>query len=209
MKKVITVVLAATLSISALLYSQISHRTTRLVDESLLGLEVDSTTGALKTVTYPHAEIHSGSAFLVSDKVVKNDGETVVYLITVADTAAWPHFEYFISGQFDTEVDFYEGADRVGTNLQTSWNRNRNSANSAGMTIHEAISGGTTDGTLMIAEQFGIDTGAFGLGGTGGEGQTRNELILKQNTKYLLRVTSRTASNDLTVKFLWYEHTNE
>jgi hypothetical protein len=35
-----------------------------------------------------------------------------------------------------------------------------------------------------------------------------NEIILKQNTKYLLRITSSTAANLTNLQIEFYEHTN-
>ena len=49
----------------------------------------------------------------------------------------------------------------------------------------------------------------IGKGGGGGEARALHEWVLKQNTKYLLRITSHTDANVISVSFDWYEHTNE
>lgn len=170
--------------------------------ERVLNFGFDEMTGTLRTITEPHAEIHEGNHFLYTDSVELNAAASQDYLITTPNTTKWIHMVFVLDGSAITQFRLYEGADRTGTTLQTVGNSNRNSPTTAGLTIHKGQSGGSTDGVLIHQYKGGAAT-QQSRQGTG----TRNdeELILKQNTKYLLRVTSGT-NNDLTnVQLAWYE----
>lgn len=156
------------------------------------------------SVAFEHFEIHEGDSYNWSEVITLGSAATQDYLITVANTTKWPHFSYVIEGSFGIRIDLYEGADRTGTTLQTTFNRQRNSLNTAAMTIHKGHSGGTTDGTLIYSHKSG--TGAAG-GKLSGSSSEASERILAQNTKYILRVTSAAASNDIALSLNWYEHT--
>ena len=171
-----------------------------------LRYSLDRTTRALNIIDYAHHEIHAGSHFLYTDAISLNAAGSQDYLITVPDTTKWPHMIFILGGSAITQFDLYEGTDKNGTTPQIVGNSNRNSANLAGVTIHKGTSGGSTDGTLIHTYKGGSATNQS-RGGTG----TRNdeELILKQNTKYILRITSGTASNLINVNLSWYEHTNK
>lgn len=158
----------------------------------------------VESLAFEHREIHEGDAFSWSEVITLGSAATQDYLITVADNEDWPHFAYAVDASFGVTVDLYEGADRTGTTIQTAYNRNRNSANTAGMTIHKGHSSGTTDGTRIFTAKSG--TGAAG-GRLSGSSAEATERILKQNTKYIFRVTSAAASNDISIRFNWYEHT--
>ena len=167
---------------------------------------LDQITRALNVIDYAHHEIHAGSHYLYADAITLGAAGTQDYLITIPNTTKWPHMLFILDGSAITQFDLYEGADRNGTTLQTIGNSNRNSANIAGVTLHKGTSGGSTDGIKIHTYKGGSATNQSRSGAG-----TRNdeELILKQNTKYLLRVTSGTASNLINVHLSWYEHTNK
>lgn len=166
----------------------------------------DKTTGSLKVVDYAHHEIHDGSAFYFHEVIQLGSAGVQDYLITTPNTKKWSHYGYDIeSTTGGITVELYEAGDRTGTTLQTVINRNRNSTNLNTTTIHKGQSGGTTDGTRIAWVTSGTATAG---GKQSGDVGTTHERILKQNTKYILRITSKAASNDIGVKISWYEHTN-
>ena len=167
---------------------------------------VDIATGAVNVVDYGHHEIHSGSHYFYQDAVTLGSAGTQDYLITTPNTTAWAHWVMELDGTAVTTFELYESSDKTGTTLQTIYNNNRNSANASGLTIHKGTSGGTTDGTLLRKYAGGTSTGATK---TTSLARSDLEMILKQNAKYILRVTSGTAGNLCNVKFLWYEHTSK
>lgn len=165
----------------------------------------DSSTLAIETIDYAHHEVHSGSSFYYHDVIALASGASQDYVITVPNTGKWPHFGvevYFNDAAGIKEL--YESTDKNGTTAQTVFNRNRNVTTAATTTVHKGQSGGTTDGTRILWKRIGSGKN------TGGESGTSEERILKQNTKYLLRVTNAsTSTNNATVILRWYEHTNK
>lgn len=164
---------------------------------------LDASTHAMMIIDYPHHEIHSGSHFFYTDKNTIASAGTVEYLITTPDTTRWAHLVFNITGSAITTVDIYEGSDRTGTTVQTVYNSNRNSLTTATVTIHKGTSAGTTDGSLIWTRKSGS---ASQISRTGMEATREAEKILKQNTKYLIRITSGTADNLNNVQLDWYEH---
>ena len=174
---------------------------------SYLPFKKDRSTGAATTIEYPHHEVHSGSHFMYTDAVELGSGAVQEYLITTPNTTKWAHMTFFLDGSAITQFELYEGTDKSGTTLQTVGNNNRNSATTATVTIHKGLAvGGTTDGALLYKYKGGSSTAqSRGASESGNNG----EIILKQNTKYILRVTSGTAANLTNVRLEWYEHTNK
>jgi hypothetical protein len=169
-------------------------------------MQADSVTHAIEVVDYPHHEIHSGSHFTYTDFVELASAATQDYLLTTPNTTKWAHIMFDLSGSAITQFQLYEASDKTGTTPQTIYNDNRNSATSATITIHKGTSGGTTDGTQIRIYKSGASS-AQSKSGSGI--RSDEEIILKQNTKYILRVTSGTNNNLTNVRFSWYEHTNK
>ena len=169
-------------------------------------IEIDSTTHELTSIDNSHQEIHDSNHFFYTDKNTLNSAGTVVYLITTPNTTKWLHFTFVITGNAITTVDIYEGSDRTGTTAQTILNNNnRNSAITSAATLHKAISSGTTDGVLIWTRQSGSSSQQSR---TGMEAIHSAEKILKQNTKYLIRITSGSDANLTNIQLDWYEHIN-
>lgn len=160
---------------------------------------------AVEVITEVHKEIHEGSTFQVHDSNTIGSGSSQDYLITTPNTAKWAHMTLIADGTAVTSFFLYEGADRTGTALQTAVNQNRNSATAATTTIHKGTSAGTTDGTLIYTYASGTSAGNSR---TGANTNHDEEIILKQNTKYIFRITSATNGNLCNAEFSWYEHTS-
>lgn len=166
-------------------------------------LRVDSSTHSLQTITYEHHEIHAGSMFFFTEINTLGDGATREYLIEVGSKEA--HTEWRVVGKYDTQIDLYEGTTKTtGTNI-SEINENRNSANAATVSVTHTP-GGAGDGTLIHTFRNGDDSTFFG-GGAQFNANRENEIVLATNTKYLMRITSYTASNVISSKVSWYEHT--
>ncbi len=168
---------------------------------------IDVGTHTLQTIDYAHHEVHAGSHYFYQDSVELGATGVQNYLITVPDTTAWPHMTFAMDGSAITQFELYEATDKAGSVDASSkiFNNNRNSSNVAGVTIAKGLTGGTTDGTLLKTYKDGSSSGGSKTSSSTREG----EVILKQNTKYILRVTSSTAANLTNVKMEWYEHTNK
>lgn len=174
----------------------------RVSDTSVKMARIDRSTHGLMILEYAHHEIHDGTFFNYCDVLALGNGAVQDYLITTPNTTTWPHFGYHISfndGQGTFEM--YEAGDRTGTTLQTVYNANRNSLTAATTTIHKGQSGGTTDGTRICWKTVGSGKSADGVAASA------SEKILKQNTKYIIRLTNAiTTTNNASIEFNFYEH---
>lgn len=177
----------------------------RSADGTYQPLRLDSMTNTIQVIEYEHHEIHAGSHFFVTDYQTINSGNSVDWLITAPNTTKWAHMVIFVEGTAVTTIVLYEGSDRTGSAALTAVNSNRNSATAATTTVHRGVAAGSTDGTAIWQISGGSATAQSR---SGQEGRKENEIILKQNTKYNLKVTSGTAGNIVSVHFGWYEHTN-
>lgn len=179
------------------------------VDSLLDNLPIDSVSGARTSIEFAHHETHEGEHFTYSQVDADFDiADAVELLIVTPDTAKWAHMVFTIDAQLDTNVKLYETATHTVLAAQDVFNNNRNSAVANTTTVNTHNDDGA-DGDLIFESQFGIDTGG-GANRIAGGGQSRaeQEWILKQNTKYLLVVTSGSDNNVLSIKLSWYEHTN-
>lgn len=177
----------------------------RSSDGTFQPLRLDKATNTLQVLDYSHHEIHAGSHYFVTDYQTIGSASSVDWLITTPDTTSWAHLTFEVQGSAVTTTVLYEGTDRTGSTGLSEINNDRNSVNVAAVTVHRGVAGGTTDGTAIWQQSGGSATAQFRGGTTTGEA---SEIILKQNTKYILRVTSGTAGNICSVKIRWYEHTN-
>jgi len=164
---------------------------------------IDTITHALTTISYEHHEIHDGDTFHVTDVIAMSNGQVVDYLVTTPDTTRWAHFGYEIDPlDAGITLGIFEDAIRTGTTALVAYNRNRNSAVTATTTMHRGHSGGSTDGTQIVTRRSGTKS----IGASTGDSSER---IMKQNSKYIIRVTNlSTTTNNVSLRFFWYEHTN-
>ena len=165
----------------------------------------DETVDAIKTIDYPHSEIHEGNAFLYCEVTDFSNGAVRDILIVTPNTTKWAHMVLDVVSELEADLKIYEAptASNNGTAV-TEFNRNRNSAtvNTTVITHTPTIAGGS-EGTLICQKHWGSGKA------NGGESRNLTELVLKQNTKYLLRVTNATTSaNQIEIDLNWYEHTN-
>ncbi len=184
---------------------QTSINAFRSSDSTYQPLRLDKSTNSIQTIDYEHHEIHAGSHFLYTDSVELDNAVAQDYMITTPNTTKWAHMTFLASGSAITTVQVYEAGDRTGTTGQTLYNSDRNRLTASGLTIHKGQSGGTTDGSLIWQRKSGA---AAGASRTGAEATRNGELILKQATKYILRITSGTNDNLTNLQLEWYEHTN-
>ena len=167
---------------------------------------MDNASHGMIAISHEHHEIHAGDAFRYNDSLTLASGVSQDYLLTVANTTKWPHFTFSADGTAVTTTEVFRATDKTGTTLQSTFNANENSATVAGLTIHKGTSGGTTDGVSIFKYSSGTATGMSTF--TGVE-VFSGERILRQNTKYIIRITSGTNGNLVNLRADWYEHTSE
>ncbi len=163
-------------------------------------------TRALLFIDYPHHEQHGGKSFTV--QASRADSTSVLqFIITTPASASWAHL---ITTFFTEEDGIYSIIENptvaAKTGTTTAYNRNRNSGTAAAVVIHSTantLSGGTT----IWERHGGNDTGAAPGSGALGEGDGRQEFILKQNEEYWIKCDPVAKANASLI-LDWYEHTN-
>lgn len=167
----------------------------------------DASTHALNTVTYAHHEIHAGSAYFAVYSALKDTAGLIEVRIATPNTTKWAHMTIAMDAALAATAQLWEGTtktDVVGNRI-TPMNRNRNSSSTSGLTICHTPAG-TESATANLTQYFGA-AATGGRVAQGGSVNTRAEFLLKQNTAYLLRCTSRADANALSIILDWYEHT--
>lgn len=157
---------------------------------------------AITTIDFAHHEIHEGDAFTASYKVDVANGANLDLLIVTPNTDKRIHFTYVVEVELETDGAFYENVTATAGTAVAAYNRDRNSLTAATLVVTHTPSA-ITEGTTIIR------SGHYGSGKTiGGNDRTVNEIILKKNTKYLLRLTNviANATNYMSVRLNWYEH---
>lgn len=170
---------------------------------------IDSTTGALTIIDYPHHEVHGGSHFVYSNAQDLTNGQTLSFTLVTSNTTKWAHFGFEVNGESEYDIQIFEGATglgNVGTPVTNPAviNNNRNSATVNTLVINGTPTlGGGSKGTLIKRVHAGSGKANGGVAGTD------QELILKQNTTYWVDLTNATTSNNfISWVVSWYEHTN-
>ena len=175
-------------------------------------IRMDSATNTMQTISFEHHEVHEGDHFTYTQGDSDFDiADAVELLIITPDTTKWAHMVINVAAALDTTVQLYENTAAAGHTVlaaQLAYNNNRNNATANTTTINTHNDDGA-DGTLIFSSVFGIATGV-GISIVTGGGATRGEQewVLKQNSKYVLKVTSGTDNSVMSIKLSWYEHTN-
>lgn len=167
-------------------------------------LRLDSSTHAINTTENAHHEIHEGRHFKADrqDTSLATD-ETIELLLTTPDTTRWAHFLLTMQSTGEVVVELYEGTtvSAEGTAI-TPINRNRNS-DTASVVVVTHTPTITSDGTKLTENWIGTTGFKEDIGDrTRGD----NEIILKQNTKYLIRLTAVGNGIKGAIGGDWYEH---
>jgi len=177
-----------------------------ITNEDGEAIKTDDMTNALTVIDYAHHEIHSGSHFKAGyqDTVMATNDEINILFIT-PDTLKWAHFELTAQATGAVIIDFYEDAvvSANGT-LVTAWNRNRNSTKVNTVLVYHTPTV-TTNGTKISSKWVGNEGFKDSVGG---EARGEAEFILKQNTKYLIKLTAVSNNIKGAVGGDWYEHTD-
>lgn len=171
--------------------------------------KLDSSTSAISTVDYAHHEIHGGSAFLVVYSALANDTALIEVRFATPDTTKWAHMTIIVESAIASTIQLWEGTTKThnASNAIVPLNRNRNSSTASGLTVCHTPTG-TESGTAALTEYVGAAS-VSGRVTAGGSANSRAEFVLKQNTAYLIRATSRADGNALAIILDWYEHTND
>lgn len=160
-----------------------------LVNPSGQALEVDSSAGALIVIDQEHHEIHEGDSYLVSykspDASPIGDNATLIFVLTTSTERVHVIYDHACGG--DSEFELYEGCTVTGGTSMNYRNKNRNFPDGGTETV---VRDPTVNSAGVLLENT-FSPGGTGPQAGGGIGGTRNEWVLKPNTKYMFRVTNR------------------
>lgn len=168
-------------------------------------VRIDQTTDASAVVDYEHKEVHTGDAFYVTQVDVLDDTEIVSHRFYPPNTTEWDHFYFIIEAQAACLIEIREGITDALEFTENVRNRNRNFSDALATMGHEAKLFAATAGTVIWSWYSG---GAAGRARSPALSRQSGEIILKQNIKYEVRVTSAADDNTVSCYFTWYEHTN-
>lgn len=166
----------------------------------------DASTHAQTTIDYAHHEIHSGSHYKCGyqDTTLDTD-DTVALVFTTPDTTKWMHFVLTSQVTGPATIQLFETPtlSAEGTAL-TPVNRNRNSASVSTMVVKHTPTV-TVNGTKLSEKWVGSD-GFKEI--SGGSVRGDSEMILKQDTQYLVLLTAEADTMKAAIGGDWYEHTD-
>jgi hypothetical protein len=177
---------------------------------------LDGATEVLGVIEYPHFEIHEGGAFKADVNTNDLDSEGTNNALHISfstpDTTKWAHLVILASATGSADLSLVEAPTGgvSGGSALTVYNRNRNSVNAS--VLLDTHTPGTAD---QLTQDATAPTGGSeihhwkmgtGKNRIGGENRDVEEFVLKQDTKYSLRMT--TAENDIRAQLTisWYEH---
>ena len=181
-------------------------------DISLEIPRLDASTLAWKTIDYPHSEIHSGNHFFCKDAIILSINNYIDFQIVTPDLTKWGHWEVVFTTSSEFEYWLYEGVTINTPGIAcVGIDRNRNTRNTAGITHAYIVNTSEANANIdtTVSGSLQMAHGMIGAGKQqGGQGSSRQELVLKQNTAYSLRFKAIAAGY---IDWLadWYRHTDK
>ena len=175
----------------------------RSSDNTAQPLRLDKNTNTLIMIDYGHHAVHGGQSFNADFAIDAGGGDNVDILLVTPDSDKYAHFEYEVEAEGEIDFGLYEAAtpSNNGTLIQAE-NRNRNlGIPSTTLVYHTPTIAAGHEGTRMRHRHAGSKKLI------GGSDRAVHEIILKRNTKYLIRVKNETGSdNYIAIRLDWYEH---
>ena len=162
--------------------------------------------GAPVVIDIGHHEIHCGDHYCASSVTdVANAGTDDIFIIVPNHLTKRYHMVVDIITESEAQFDLYRSASlSVSGSAIASYNRDENSSNTSDLLIYHNGEATLTAATKIFERHWGSGRGV------GGDDRGSLERILKNNTKYLLRVTNATANNNqISWKLDYYIHPDE
>lgn len=184
----------------------------RIDGSSIKPLRMDASTHSIQTINYEHHEIHSGSHYFVNMYEDLAINHVLQFTFVTPDTTKWTHWTWRIDTESETLWQVYEDGSITTplANSVTPYNNNRNSGNTSGNVLryedHVDLANANAD--VDVSGATLLASGISGAGKTSGADKRENEMVLKQDTVYVLRATATTAGY-IDFNMNWYEHTDK
>ncbi len=173
-------------------------------------VRIDASTNTLQTIEYEHHEIHDGSHYFVVGYQELTAGDVLQFTWVMPDTTKWTHWVWDIDCEAETQWYVYEAGviDSALANSITPLNSNRNSGNASGtiMRFENHANIGDANDHVDVSGATLLGSGIAGSGKKiGGNSSRINELILKQDTIYVMRAVE-VSPGYINFNMQWYEH---
>lgn len=164
---------------------------------NLAALSLDEVDNALVGITQAHHEIHEGCSYYAYNTAMLDDEGTIALMLTTPDTAIRIHITLGFSSALGATMLWSKGSTHTDGGAFTPINRDDNSSNTSTVVVASNPTDGS-DGSARRALFLGEKRG--GLSSRGVE-----EIVLEQDEKYTLRITSRVNANAVGLLVNWYE----
>lgn len=172
----------------------------------LLKTSVDAVTSQLQNevvnIDFAHEKIHQGKGFFLVDMVTLSASGSQFWHVKTPNTTTRIHMLFGLEASLSGILRLYAQPTLTndGTAL-TPLNSDRNSANASVLSCFRTPTI-TANGTLFAEQSVGGNNTNARVGGSY---EGRNELILKQNTSYLVQFVADANSTRTSIVFNWYE----
>lgn len=171
----------------------------------------DVFTGAVRAIDTDHSYIHYGGGFTCS-KVLTLAGnattDCILKTASIADSRKYVHIRpiRISSSASALEVTFAEAPTYTGgTEITGSFNRNRNSAHLPFTKLYDTNVSVTETGTVLTVNYIGVGGNPSSAAG-GSLSGTVDEIVLKPETAYLIRLKNQTSTQTIVdIDLFWYE----
>jgi len=160
----------------------------------------DATTGALYVIDNTISKILDGKSFHLSDANVVASTNSRTLLLTTPNTTTRVYLSFAINTTGVVQYFLYENPtiSNVGTDLTSSYNRDRNSGTVATLDVNHTPTV-TSVGTALSQGYIGNNNNNI-------ERSDIRMWKLKANEEYMIRVTNTTAGSiNVTILLDWYE----
>ncbi len=202
------------------------HSISGKCDDGVCEIEIDQSSHTLTTIGHEHHEVHDGRSFAAyfDNTTANSDDDISAIGFITEDGTRWVHLVVSVAASAAAEFFLEEGTtidDGAGTEA-TIYNRDRNNTNTS---IVKALDASHTFGQITTYTEAQINAANYSVGtvieysilvagegkkAVGGTARGSQEWILKQNTKYLLRIQNIGASANVhQIHMNFYEHTNK
>jgi len=173
-----------------------------ITDQTGKQWEMDNLTYAGIVIDGAHHELHEGNMFEISGAATLASGAILNILIDLTNNTVPAHIIFSFRSTGEMNVQLFEDVVVSANGVAISAiNRNRLSANISQLKAYTAPTI-TNTGSLLTTAHFGNGNNI------GGESRANNEWILAHGKKYLIRITSEAAGNDISYMHEYYEHYN-
>jgi len=175
----------------------------RLADADGNGLV--SNNGLLGVIDGEHYQIHEGNHFFATDIDSDVDIASPKLWLVIAPPSKTAHLLMTVHSSKNGTLEIFEAPTTTddGTAV-TAFNNDRRGGGPQAATLQVLKDPTVSDnGTLLFTQVMGDDSTSGK--GTGGPAEPESELIVNESTKYLIKYTSLSDNNRLSIDVDWYE----